>query len=85
MLYKLYKDYTACRWWRDSGIADLNFYRNRHVEYYFWDVIGIFEPEFSESRIALAKTATVCTILDDLYDTHATLDELKIMTEGVRR
>nr|AAK83561.1 delta-selinene synthase [Abies grandis] len=73
------------RWWRDSGISDLNFYRNRHVEYYFWAVIGIFEPEFSESRIAFAKTATVCTILDDLYDTHATLDELKIMTEGVRR
>nr|F2XF97.1 RecName: Full=Alpha-humulene synthase; AltName: Full=Terpene synthase TPS-Hum; Short=PgTPS-Hum [Picea glauca]ADZ45513.1 alpha-humulene synthase [Picea glauca] len=73
------------RWWRDSEIAQLNFYRRRHVELYFWAVTCIFEPEFSPSRIAFAKITTVGAVLDDLYDTHGTLDELKTITEAVRR
>jgi len=72
-------------WWRDSEIAQLNFYRRRHVELYFWAVTCIFEPEFSPSRIAFAKITTVGAVLDDLYDTHGTLDELKTITEAVRR
>jgi len=73
------------RWWRDSEIAQLNFYRRRHVELYFWAVTCIFEPEFSPSRIAFAKITTVGAVLDDLYDTHGTMDELKTITEAVRR
>jgi len=73
------------RWWTQSDIAQLNFYRKRHVEYYFWGVISTFEPEFSSSRIAFAKLATLMTILDDLYDTHGTLEQLKIFTEGMKR
>lgn len=55
------------------------------MELYFWAVISIFEPEFSQSRIAFAKVTTVGTVLDDLYDTYGMLDELKTITEGVRR
>lgn len=73
------------RWWRDSEVAQVNFYRRRHMELYFWAVICIFEPEFSQSRIAFAKVTTVGTVLDDLYDTYGMLDELKTITEGVRR
>jgi len=73
------------RWWTQSDIAQQDFYRKRHVEFYFWGVIGTFEPEFSSSRIAFAKIATLMTILDDLYDTHGTLEQLKIFTEGMKR
>lgn len=73
------------RWWSESDIEKQNFYRKRHVEFYFWMVIGTFEPEFSISRIAFAKIATLMTILDDLYDTHGTLEQLKIFTEAVKR
>nr|ACN40827.1 unknown [Picea sitchensis] len=73
------------RWWADSYLPQLGFYRKRHVELYFWVVTGTFEPEFSSSRIAFTKIATLATVLDDLYDTHGTLDEVKIFTEGVRR
>jgi hypothetical protein len=73
------------RWWRESEIAQLNFYRKRHVEFYFWVAMCIFEPEFSQSRIAFVKLATVAAVLDDLYDTHGMLGELKTITEGVRR
>lgn len=73
------------RWWRESDIAQLNFYRRRHVELYFWVVACIFEPFFSQSRIAFAKITTVGAILDDLYDTHGTLEEVRTITEAVRR
>ena len=73
------------RWWRDSEIAEQNFYRKRHVELYFWVVTCISEPQFSQSRIAFAKITTVGTVLDDLYDSHGKLDELRTITKGVRR
>jgi hypothetical protein len=72
-------------WWTDSHLPQLDFYRKRHVELYFWVVLAAFEPQFSTSRIAFTQLSTLCTVLDDLYDTHGTLDELKIFTEGVRR
>lgn len=55
------------------------------MELYFWAVICIFEHELSQSRIAFAKVTTVGTVLDDLYDTYGKLDELKTITEAVRR
>lgn len=73
------------RWLTESDIAELNFYRKRHVELFFWVVTGTFEPQFSRSRIAFTKIGTVMTILDDIYDTHGTLDELKIFTEALKR
>nr|ABV44453.1 1(10),5-germacradien-4-ol synthase [Pinus sylvestris] len=73
------------RWRSESYLPQLDFYRKRHVELYFWAVLGTFEPEFRSSRIAFTKLSTVMTVIDDLYDTHGTLDEIKIFTEGVRR
>jgi len=63
----------------------LPFYRKRYVQFYFWVVVALSEPEFSASRIAFAKICSVMTVLDDLYDTYGTFDQLKIFTEGVRR
>eukprot|EP01018_Ginkgo_biloba_P025685 Gb_08213 [translate_table: standard] len=73
------------RWWRESGLADLSFARHRHVEYYLWGAAVAPEPGFSTFRIALAKVATLETIIDDIYDTYGTVDELKLFTEAVRR
>jgi hypothetical protein len=73
------------RWLTDSDIAQLDFYRKRHVELFFWVATGAFEPEFSSSRIAFTKVGTMITFLDDIYDTHGNLDELKIFTEAVKR
>eukprot|EP00253_Pinus_taeda_P001331 PITA_01331 len=73
------------RWWRDKDVAEVDFFRKRHVEYYFVDVIGIFEPQFSQSRIAFVKTTIIMNILDDLYDTYGTLDELRLFTDALKR
>eukprot|EP01018_Ginkgo_biloba_P025693 Gb_11595 [translate_table: standard] len=73
------------RWWTESVLAELTFARHRHVEYYFWAAAATPEPGFSTYRIALAKIATLATVVDDIYDTYGTLDELKLFTEAVRR
>eukprot|EP01018_Ginkgo_biloba_P025704 Gb_31103 [translate_table: standard] len=73
------------RWWRESGLADLTFARHRHMEYYLWGAAVAQEPGFSTFRIALAKVTTLGTILEDIYDTYGTLDELKRFTEAVGR
>ena len=62
----------------------LNRYQKCHVELHFMVIIGTFELEFSSSKIAFKKLCIVMTIIHDLYDTHGTLDELKIFTEIVR-
>eukprot|EP01018_Ginkgo_biloba_P025683 Gb_08211 [translate_table: standard] len=72
-------------WWRQSGLADLTFARHRHVEYSFWAAAMAPEPGFSKFRIAFAKLSTLETMLDDMYDTYGTVDELKLFTEAVRR
>lgn len=77
-------DYV-CRWWRDEDMAKVEFFRHRHVEYYFFAVTGTFEPQFSQSRIAFAKICVAMTILDDLYDTYGTLEELRPFTEAMKR
>lgn len=51
----------------------------------FWAATCISEPEFSQSRIALAQVCVLATVLDDFYDIHGLLDELKTTTEAVRR
>lgn len=73
------------RWWRDADMAKVEFFRQRHVEYYFFAVTGTFEPQFSQSRIAFAKICVAMTILDDLYDTYGTLEELRPFTEAMKR
>jgi len=48
-------------------------------------VIGTFEPEFPVSRIVFTKLCTIMTILDYFYHAHGSLDDLKLLAEGVKR
>ncbi|GLJ31907.1 hypothetical protein SUGI_0642240 [Cryptomeria japonica] len=73
------------RWWMNSGVPQLDFTRNRYVEYYFWAAGGCVEPKYSSFRIGCAKFASLATVMDDIYDTYGTLDELKIFTYAIRR
>ncbi|XP_059072447.1 alpha pinene synthase, chloroplastic isoform X1 [Cryptomeria japonica] len=73
------------RWWTESGVPQLDFARNRYVEYYFWAAGGCVEPKYYAYRIGCAKIASIATVLDDIYDTYGTLDELKLFTNAVKR
>eukprot|EP01018_Ginkgo_biloba_P026623 Gb_41622 [translate_table: standard] len=71
--------------WRESGFNDLTFTYPWPMEMYFSMVVSMFEPKFTASRIAYAKTSCLVVILDDLYDTHGSLDDLKLFFEAVQR
>nr|QBM78437.1 germacrene A synthase [Chamaecyparis formosensis]UTN00748.1 germacrene A synthase [Chamaecyparis formosensis] len=72
-------------WWKHSSVTHLDFFRHRHIEFYFWWVCSLFEPEFSASRIGFAKLVTTLSLLDDIYDTYGTVDELRPFTKALIR
>ncbi|GLJ09980.1 hypothetical protein SUGI_0119560 [Cryptomeria japonica] len=72
-------------WWIKSGVRQLKFARNRYVEFYFWAAGGSVEPKDSAFRIGFAKIASLATVIDDIYDTYGTLDELKLFTNAIKR
>ncbi|XP_057827578.1 alpha-humulene synthase-like [Cryptomeria japonica] len=49
----------------------------------FWAVSSIAELELSSSRLALEKATTIITIMDDIFDDYATLEQLKCITEAI--
>ncbi|KAF8391446.1 hypothetical protein HHK36_023751 [Tetracentron sinense] len=74
------------RWWRELGLVEkLTFARDRPLECYLWTV-GIFpEPFLSKCRIELTKTVAILLVLDDIFDTYGSLDELILFTNAIRR
>ncbi|KAJ0984440.1 hypothetical protein J5N97_002796 [Dioscorea zingiberensis] len=74
------------RWWRELGLTKkLPFGRDRPLECFLWTV-GLFpEPNFSECRIEVAKAVAILLVLDDVYDSYGSLDELILFTDAVQR
>ncbi|KAH9319605.1 hypothetical protein KI387_021374, partial [Taxus chinensis] len=70
-------------WWNASEVKQLDFFKHRHVEYFFWWVSGLFEPDFSISRIEVTKLSILITLFDDIYDTYGTMEELKPFTAAL--
>ncbi|XP_057849806.2 sesquiterpene synthase Cad [Cryptomeria japonica] len=72
-------------WWKNSSVIQLDFFRHRHVEFYFWWASSLFEPEFNTSRIGFTKLATNISLIDDTYDTYGIIDELRSFTTALIR
>nr|A0A7G5KLV3.1 RecName: Full=Monoterpene synthase TPS4, chloroplastic; AltName: Full=Geraniol synthase TPS4; AltName: Full=Terpene synthase 4; Short=CoTPS4; Flags: Precursor [Cananga odorata]QMW48845.1 terpene synthase 4 [Cananga odorata] len=74
------------RWWKQLGLVDkLTFARDRPLECFLWTVGILPEPKYSSCRIELAKTIAILLVIDDIFDTHGTLDELILFTNAIRR
>nr|AFJ73560.1 2-methyl-3-buten-2-ol synthase [Pinus pseudostrobus var. apulcensis] len=73
------------RWWKDSGFSQMTFPRHRHVEYYTLASCIDSEPQDSSFRLGFAKISHLGTVLDDIYDTFGTMDELELFTAAVKR
>ncbi|KAJ4850420.1 hypothetical protein Tsubulata_043774, partial [Turnera subulata] len=59
------------QWWIELDLPrKLLFARDKLVESFFW-ALGTFpEPGLAVSRIIMAKTAAIFTMMDDVYDVH---------------
>nr|I1ZHA5.1 RecName: Full=Sesquiterpene synthase Cad; AltName: Full=Beta-cadinene synthase; Short=Cf-Cad [Chamaecyparis formosensis]AFJ23663.1 beta-cadinene synthase [Chamaecyparis formosensis] len=64
------------KWWNETKVKELNFFRQRHVEFYFLYACGLYEKELSATRLCFAKVGALITLLDDIFDTYGTIDEL---------
>nr|O24475.1 RecName: Full=Pinene synthase, chloroplastic; AltName: Full=(-)-(1S,5S)-pinene synthase; AltName: Full=Agg-pin1; AltName: Full=Beta-geraniolene synthase; Flags: Precursor [Abies grandis]AAB71085.1 pinene synthase [Abies grandis]AIF29188.1 pinene synthase [Expression vector pAPG2]AIF29194.1 pinene synthase [Expression vector pAPG1] len=76
---------SLVRWWKESGFPEMTFCRHRHVEYYTLASCIAFEPQHSGFRLGFAKTCHLITVLDDMYDTFGTVDELELFTATMKR
>lgn len=62
------------------------FARDRITEVYFiWVLSVYFEPQFSFARRTSCKVTAILSIIDDIYDTQGTLEELELLTEAIQR
>ncbi|KAM0058751.1 putative geranyl diphosphate diphosphatase [Helianthus debilis subsp. tardiflorus] len=76
----------ARRWWERLGLSSkLVFVRDRHVECFLWTVGLLPELSLSGSRIELAKAIAILLVIDDIYDTYGSYDDLVLFTEAIQR
>ncbi|KAK6161727.1 hypothetical protein DH2020_005108 [Rehmannia glutinosa] len=74
------------RWWDKFDLkSKLSYARDRMIECFFWGVAFHFEPQYSHVRIAVAKSVKLVTIIDDIYDNYATLEEAQLFTDILER
>ncbi|KAH9297308.1 hypothetical protein KI387_028990, partial [Taxus chinensis] len=73
------------RWWTEFDLSKLAFARHCHVEYHFVSCAICVEPKYYAFRKSVEKFSILGTILDDIYDTYGTIDELKLFTTAIKR
>ncbi|GLJ05579.1 hypothetical protein SUGI_0020660 [Cryptomeria japonica] len=76
---------TYSTWWKESRLSELEFARHRPVEYFFVACAICEDERYSAFRFGLAKLSTIATYIDDIYDTFGTLDELKLLSEAIKK
>ncbi|KAL5699312.1 hypothetical protein ACHQM5_030234 [Ranunculus cassubicifolius] len=74
------------RWWGNLGLPKkMDFVRDRLVESFLWAVGTADEPQYKYCRQGITKLVSLVTIIDDMYDIHATVDEAELFTNAVER
>ncbi|CAI0407031.1 unnamed protein product [Linum tenue] len=72
-------------WWDEVGLA-ANVGRDRLlVKASAWPMATLSGSEFSECRIELAKIIAIVYLIDDIFDTYGSLEELTVFAEAVTR
>ncbi|KAJ9542355.1 hypothetical protein OSB04_028861 [Centaurea solstitialis] len=74
------------RWWRHLGlVTKLTFARDRPLECFLWSVGLLPESKYSAIRIELAKTISILLVIDDIFDTYGSYDDLVLFTKAIQR
>ncbi|KAI4995111.1 hypothetical protein ZWY2020_035014 [Hordeum vulgare] len=73
--------------WTDDfyDYVGTNYVRDRLVESYFGACVVYHEKDFTLSRIFFTKVMALMTIIDDTYDTHATIEETRQLNAAIQR
>ncbi|GLJ38272.1 hypothetical protein SUGI_0779180 [Cryptomeria japonica] len=73
-VYKMeMKEFSS--WWENSRVTGLISIQQRPIEYYSLAVSAIDEVEFSSSRMALAKSLKIISLMDDLFDDYLAIEQ----------
>ncbi|CAL1372582.1 unnamed protein product [Linum trigynum] len=73
------------RWWDEVGLA-ANVGRDRLlVKASAWPMATLSGSEFAECRVELAKIIAIVYLIDDIFDTYGSLEELTLFAEAVTR
>ncbi|XP_044378283.1 tau-cadinol synthase-like [Triticum aestivum] len=73
--------------WSDDfyGYVGLNYVCDRLVEGYFAPYAVYHEKNFTLSRIFFTKLMVLMTMIDDTYDSHATIEEIRQLNAAIQR
>ncbi|KAI3931489.1 hypothetical protein MKW92_045065 [Papaver armeniacum] len=74
------------RWWNDMGIAkELYFARDRLVECFLSNIGACWEPRYGRCREWVTKILSFALVIDDIYDSYGSLEELELFTGAIDR
>ncbi|WCJ18738.1 Ent-kaurene synthase chloroplastic [Euphorbia peplus] len=73
------------RWEKKYGLDKLKYARQRLEVVYFSIASNLFEPEFSDARLAWTQYAILTTVVDDFFEYAASMDELVNLTNLIER
>ncbi|XP_059071792.1 bifunctional isopimaradiene synthase, chloroplastic-like [Cryptomeria japonica] len=73
------------RWYKECKFPQLHFTRHREVAVYWTSSVVMFEQQYTDCRLDFTKAGILGVITDDLYDTYATLQQLKLFNEAFER
>ncbi|XP_026443952.1 (-)-alpha-terpineol synthase-like [Papaver somniferum] len=74
------------RWWNNMGIAEkMNFARDRIVECFLSSIGFCWEPRYKRCREWLTKILSFALVIDDIYDSYGSLEELELFTDAIER
>ncbi|XP_028795970.1 probable terpene synthase 2 [Neltuma alba] len=69
------------KWWKETELPkEVPYARDQLVESYFWSLAMSYEPQLSTTRMITGKLVAIICLLDDIYDTYGTLEELELFT-----
>ncbi|KAF2933436.1 hypothetical protein DAI22_04g083000 [Oryza sativa Japonica Group] len=77
---------SISEWWRDLyTYVGLNYARDRAVEGYLWSCLVFYEKDLSFTRTFVAKMILLVTLMDDTFDSHATIQECRQLNSAIQR
>ncbi|CAA0806718.1 1-8-cineole synthase 1- chloroplastic [Striga hermonthica] len=74
------------RWWEQTRLSQkMPFARDRLVECYFWAASGMYDIKNGYARTMNTKINAFITVIDDMFDVYATLEELQLFYNVIQR